>query len=149
MTFDKITADGQIKEIIKSAFDTSLDVGGEWGYDISEATTILSSDQPLMQLEHLLASMRTYIEMSMTKERDERYGGINLNEFSREEIVQNENRYHKIGYKVTAMKEETYSQFIDEYKEKYGKPDFDLSDYFERRKKATLYREIEYWFKVD
>ncbi len=44
----------------------TLAVAGAWGYTQKLATIIESTDLPLTQLEHMLASMRTYIEMNMT-----------------------------------------------------------------------------------
>lgn len=147
--FEKIQSDNNLKEVIKSAFDTDLPVGGGWGYDKGSAIIIKNPDQPLSQLEHLIASMRTYLEMNMTQQKEERYGGINLNETAREEYRDDSHLYHKISYAITAMKEDQYNIFIEEYKEGYGEKEFDLSGHFERRKKATLERAETYWFRID
>lgn len=147
--FEKIQSDNNLKEVIKSAFDTELYVSGGWGYDQESATILEKTDQPISQLEHLIASMRTYLEMNMTQQKEQRYGAINLNEISREELHDDRQLYHKITYTITAMKEDQYNGFIKEYKEGYGKNDFDLSGHFERRKKATLSREEVYWFEIN
>ena len=147
--FEKIKSDNNLKEVIKSAFDAELSVSGGWGYDRESATIIEKSDQPISQMEHLIASMRTYLEMSMTQQKEERYGGINLNEIAREEYRSDSNLYHKVNYAITAMKEDRYNIFIEEYKEGYGKANFDLSGHFKRRKKATLERTESYWFRID
>jgi len=89
-----------------------------------------------------------YLEMNMTLPEKERFGSINLNETQREEIVEGKQRYHRVVYEITAMKEETYATFIDEYKEGYGKEDFDMEAHFRRRKEATLIRHEPYWFEV-
>ena len=47
------------------------------------------------------------------------------------------------------MKERDYKIFIAEYKEKNGEADFDMSQHFQRRKEATLTREVIYWFEVE
>ena len=148
VVFEKIKSDAHIKEVIKSAFDTDLSVSGGWGYDKESATTIEKADQPLSQLEHLIASMRSFIEMSMTRLKEERYGGINLNEISREEHQYDEQNYHEVTYSISAMKEDKYNIFIKEYKEGYGEKDFDLSGHFEKRREATLERTEVYWFKM-
>ena len=135
-------------EVIKSAFDTDLEVNGAWGYTQSLATVIEHTDLPILQLEHTLASMRAYIEMNMTQEKKDRYGSINLNETSREQIQKDGSTYDKVTYEITAMKEETYALFINEYKEGYGTEVFDLNEHFKRRKEATLSRVIIFWFNV-
>ena len=56
--------------------------------------------------------------------------------------------YEKVTYKITAILEHQYNDFIEEYKEQYGQKDFDISDYFHRRKAATNEREETLWFLV-
>ena len=51
-------------------------------------------------------------------------------------------------YEITGIKEDLYNIFIKEYKEGYGKEDFDMSDHFKKRKDATLIREVVYYFEV-
>ena len=149
-TFPRIPSDDPIKDVIKAAFDADLPLEGGWGYDRSLATVITSLPDaiPLTQLEHMLASMRAYMEMNMTQSKEARYGSINLNEKARETIEQEEKVFHKVTYEISAMKEDTYAAFIDEYKEGYGKEGFDMEDHFKRRKEATLIRVESYWFEV-
>ena len=145
--FKEIPATDPISDVIRSVFDLSIPVEGGWGYTIDTALKLLSPlPAPLTQTEYTLASMRTHIEMHMTLPDDQRYGGINLNELSREEKVI-ENRYYDIvSYEVTAMRESDYARFIEAYKEGYGKDDFDISAHFEARKAATLSRKITLYF---
>jgi len=149
-TFKQIPSNEPISEVIKAAFDTDLPVKGGWGYSKSLATAFESNPQklPIPQLEHMLASMRAYLEMNMTLPKEERYGSINVNEQSREEVHEDNKLYHKVTYEMTAMKEDTYAAFIDEYKEGYGKGNFDMEAHFKRRKEATLIRRENYWFEV-
>ncbi len=147
-TFDTVQSGGKLKEMVKSVFDIDLPVDGEWGYDSASATILYHSDLPYTQLEHTLASMRTHLEMSLVPGKEERYGSINLNESEREEYQKDGKIFHQVTYAVTAMKESLYNTFVDEYKEGYGKDDFDLADHFDRRKKATLERKIMYWFEI-
>lgn len=133
------------RAVIVSIFDMDISISNGWGYEQSDASRLQKSDIPLNQLEHTLASMRTHLEMSITQPKDEKYGGINLNEKAREEFDQ----YQKVTYVVTAILENQYNNFIDEYKEKYGKEDFDMAEYFQRRREATITREISYWFLVE
>jgi len=146
--FDQLKSDNDLKEVIKTAFDADLAVSGAWGYTQELATVIESSETPLNQLEHMLASMRSYIEMNMTLPPQERYGSINLNETLREQIKEDNKVYDKVTYEITAMKEELYTEFINEYKEGLGKEDFDITEHFEQRKQATITRNEVFWFEV-
>ena len=146
--FKQILNDDPIQEVIKSAFDANYAVSGGWGYSQELATAIQHTDVPLAQFEHVLASMRAYLEMNMTLPKEERYGSINLNETHREQTVQNSLLYDKITYEITALKEDLYTQFINDYKEGYGKEEFDMTEHFNQRKKATLHRTVEHWFEV-
>lgn len=146
--FKQLKSDNELKEIIKTAFDMDLDISGDWGYTQASATVIHSSSNPIAQLEHIFASMRAYTEMSMTLEKEDRYGSINVNEKSREEYTEKNHSYHKVSYEVTAMKEDVYKGFISEYKEKSEEVGFDIADHFQRRKEATLIREVTHWFDV-
>lgn len=146
--FSQLKSDDDLKEIIKTAFDTDLSVSGAWGYTQALATIIKSTEAPLSQLEHMLASMRTYIEMSMTLPKEERYGSINLNETQREQIKVGNLLYDKVNYEITAMREETYTSFIKEYKEGLGTEGFDITEHFNQRKKATITRSETYWFEI-
>lgn len=146
--FQQLKSDNDLKEIIKTAFDMDLDISGDWGYTEASATVIHSTSIPILQLEHTFASMRAYTEMSMTLEEKERYGSINVNEKVREELSHDSKNYHKVRYEVTAMKEDHYKAFINEYKEKSEEPGFDMADHFQRRKEATIKREVIHWFDV-
>ena len=146
---NQIESNENINEIIQTVFDADLSIDGDWGYTREHATIIKETTMPLPQLEHTIASMRTHLDMSMTRSEEERYGGINLNEIDREEYHSDSQLYHKVTYAITAIKEKEYNAFIEEYKEGYGGKDFDLSGHFERRKKATLEKTEVYWFKIN
>jgi len=148
LKFEQLKSDNDLKEVIKAAFDADLAVTGAWGYTQELATIIESTDQPLKQLEHMIASMRTYVEMSMTLPEAERFGSINLNELGREQKRVGNLIYDKVSYEITAMKEDTYASFINEYKEGLGREEFDITEHFNQRKKATLTRNEDYWFEV-
>lgn len=148
LKFEQLKSDNDLKEIIKSAFDADLAVSGAWGYTQALATIIESIDLPLAQLEHMIASMRAYIEMNMTLQKADRFGNINLNEIDREQEYVGDMVYDKVTYEITAMKEDTYTSFINAYKEGYGTEGFDMTEHFNQRKKATLTRNEVYWFEV-
>jgi len=148
ITFDQLSDDDKIQEVIKSAFDTDMPIDGSWGYTKEASTIITTSDMPYAQIEHKFASMRAYIEMNMTQDETSRYGSINVNELCREKITTDTHMYHKVSYEITAMKESLYTTFIKEYKENYGKKDFNLTEHFKKRKEATLRREVTHWFKL-
>ncbi len=146
--FEQLQSDNDLKEVIKSAFDADLALSGAWGYTQELATIIESTDVPLKQLEHMIASMRTYIEMNMTLPEEERYGSINLNETHREQIQVGDLVYDKVIYEITAMKEKSNTAFINEYKEGLGTEGFDITEHFNQRKKATITRTETYWFEI-
>jgi hypothetical protein len=147
--FNKIKSDNDIKGFIKSIFDMDLSLDGSWGYSQELATIIKQkTDTTIVQLEHSIALMRTYIEMNVTLEKENRYAGISLNETLREEYSYNNLIYHKVTYNITAIKEMEYNIFINEYKANYGNKDFNISNHFDKRKKATLNRTETYWFEV-
>ncbi len=143
--FKEIEAEEDLENFIKVVFNTELKVSGGWGYSKSLATIIeQSNDSSVAQIEFTLATMRAYLEMNMTLDEDERYGAIKLNELSRVK----EGEYEKVTYEVSAIRELEYKEFINEYKENFKKADFDMSEHFNRRKEATLKREVIYWFKI-
>ena len=143
--FKEITVKEDLQNFIKVVFNTDLKVSGAWGYSKTLATVIEQGNKgSVAQTEFTLATMRAYLEMNMTLEEDERYGGIKLNELSRV----TEGEYEKVIYEVSAMRELEYKVFIAEYKENSENPNFDMMGHFNRRKEATLKREVSYWFKV-
>ncbi len=144
--FKEIEAEDDLKNFIKVVFNADLNVSGAWGYSKELATVIEQSNNgSIAQVEFTLATMRAYLEMNMTLDEDERYGAINLNELSR--VV--DGKYEKVTYEVSAIKELEYKKFIDEYKEKSEYPDFDMTEHFNRRKEATLKREVIHWFYLE
>ena len=146
--FREIQSHNDLQEVIRSAFDTDLDLGGAWGYSQALATVIKNSTASITQTEHILASMRAYLEMNMTLQKEARYGSINLTEKHRVSIDEESHQYHKVTYAITAMHEKDYEKFINEYKENYGKESFNMTQHFENRKEATLHREVIHWFEI-
>lgn len=146
--FTKISSKEPIAKVIESAFDMKLDVSGAWGYSLDEAIVINRSPTTAAQLEYTLASIRAHIEMNMTLPSQQRYGGINLKEATRESIANNNTKLDKVTYKITAMLESNYSKFIDEYKEGHGTKEFDMAKHFKEREEATLHRVVVMWFDV-
>ena len=150
ITFKKLQDEDNIKKLIKSIFDTDLDLSGSWGYTQENATIIntLPKGMPLAQLQHMVTSIRAHLEMNITQKEDNRYGGINANEKTREENITDGKTFSKVSYEITAMKEDLYTVFIKEYKENYGKEEFDLNEHFKRRSNATLTQEVIHYFEV-
>jgi len=148
-TFKNIENTQDIKESIKSLFDVDLDIEGAWGYSKEEATVIRSIENkmPINQLQHMIITMRSHLEMNISQEEDNRYGAINANESTRESLEDNTLKYDKVTYKITAIKEDLYKAFIKEYKEGYENG-LDLSTHFKKREEATLEREVVYYFEV-
>ncbi|CAA6808140.1 MAG: Unknown protein [uncultured Sulfurovum sp.] len=148
--FNELQNQTNIQEIIKTTFDVDFPLSGDWGYSQEKATIIehTPKDMPLNQLEHTITSIRAHLEMNITQEKNNRYAGINANEKSRETLKVKGMRFDKIHYEVTGIKEELYHAFIKEYKEKYESEDFDLNEHFQKRKQATIVREVVHFFGI-
>lgn len=149
-TFKKLQENNNIQNLIKSTFDADLVLAGSWGYTKEKATIIeaVPEGMTLSQLEHMVTSIRAHLEMNITQEQENRYAGINANERAREESKSEEGIFNKVTYEITAMKEDIYMTFIKEYKEGYGKEDFDLNEHFKKRQEATLTLEVVHYFEV-
>ena len=149
-TFNQLIEQDNIQEFIKTTFDIDFPLSGNWGYSEEEATVIdsLPHGMPLKQLEHTLTTIRAHLEMDITQEKENRYGGINANEKSRELITKETATFEKITYEITAMKEDLYNAFIKEYKAGYENEKLDLNEHFKRRKEATILRETVHYFEV-
>ncbi len=144
--FKQIDSDDNIQKVIKEIFGVQLQISGGWGYNNNSATIIEKLNMPIDQFAHMFATMRVNIEMNLTLEEGKRYSGINLTlEESKKSEINNQT-YDVISFKVTAMNEKQYSKFTKEYKQGYGKEEFDLSDHFKRRTENTIIRNIDCWF---
>ncbi len=149
VTFPQLPATEALATLIYSAFELKLPVEGGWGYTIEAPLKLLAPlVTPLAQTEYTLASIRTQLEMHMTLPESDRYGGINLNEYSRAQQEIEGKTIDIVTYKVSAIKESEYNQFIEAYKEGYGTPSFDMEAHFQARKEATLTREITLYFDI-
>jgi len=148
MPFQNIPAGDDIREVIKSAFDIELDISGAWGYEREQALIINSTQIPLQQLQHSLASMRAFIEMNLTMPEEKRYGAINVNETKRECISEDGKIYDKVVYEISGMPERDYERLIEEYKQGYESPDFDIDAHFRKRKEVTVIFEKPFWFDI-
>jgi len=148
--FDKLKENSDIQLLIKTTFDADLPIAGGWGYSLENASIIksLPKSMTLPQIEHMITSIRAHLEMNITQEEKNRYAGINANEKSREEVKVENTLFDKVTYNITAIKEDLYNKFIKEYKEGYGKEEFDLNNHFNRRKEATVSRNIVHYFEV-
>jgi hypothetical protein len=148
--FKQLPKEEKIKEVIKTAFNSDLDISGDWGYTEEGATIIhnVPDNFTLIQLEHMLTSMRAHLEMNLTQETDNRYGAINANERDRVELQISDGKIHKVTYEITAIKEDIYNSLIKEYKEGYGKEGFDLQEHFKKREESTLLRNVSHYFYI-
>jgi hypothetical protein len=144
--FEQIIPIENMKDELKEVFEVDMDISGGWGYDHNTAIVVHSLKSSLEQFVHTFASIRANIEMNLTLDEDSRYGGINVN-FEESKKFEIENRvFDVLTFKITAMKEKDYAEFIAEYKENYGKKEFDMQEHFNRRKEATITRVVDFWF---
>jgi hypothetical protein len=143
--FKQVELKENLKDMIKNIFDTDIALSGGWGYSKKDATILYDIvDISKNQFQHNLAHMRVYLEMNILQPKENRYSSISVLEKHREDVE----NFEIVTYEIKAMLESDYNNFIKEYKENYGKDDFDMSAHFQRRKDATLTREIEYWFDL-
>jgi hypothetical protein len=84
--------------------------------------------------------------MNLTQDEKNRYAGINVNQIEHKEFEIENKQYDLVTFKVTAIKEKDYNNFIQEYKDNYGKESFDLKEHFENRNKATIEIHSDFWF---
>ena len=150
-TFPLLKNDTNIQDLIKTTFDADLPLSGDWGYSANRASIIesLPESMTLAQMQHMIITIRIHLEMNITQEEANRYAGINANEKSREFINHNnKNMYDKVSYEITAIRENLYHDFIKEYKAGYDNESLDLNAHFNRRKEATLTREVVHYFEV-
>ena len=146
MKFNKLDPVDDLQSFIRQHFDIDLPVKGGWGYDADAPVVVLPHPTlPKNQIEQIFATILANIEMNLMFEKGEGFSGINVKEISRNEMGEIE----RVEYEITAMPEKRYADFIEEYKEGYGKDDFDLEDHFRRRDAETIRRVINLYFKVE
>ena len=144
--FKELEKVNSTKEVIKDVFGVDLDIDGGWGYNASTAVIINSLSMPIEQFLNLFATVRANIEMNLTLEKDDRYGGINISIEKHIQTKIDDVTYDVVTCNIKAMKEDIYAKFIKEYKDGYGKKEFDLSGHFNKRKDSTILRVVEFWF---
>ena len=149
-TFSQLKNDDNPKDVIKVAFDQNLDISGGWGYDKASALIIHSTNtKTLPELEYTLVMMRSYLEMNLTQPKESRYSAINLVEKDRKMHQDIDGKiYEKVIYELSAMLEDKYNAFIQEYKEGQNNSTFDVNEHFERRKENTIKRDISCLFDL-
>ncbi len=145
--FKRLPAVDDIAGVIEDVFGVKLDISGGWGYDNNSAVIVNSLDLPIDQFLYMFSQMRANIEMNMTLDESDRYGGINTNFVDGKQIEIENKVYDMITFEITAMKESIYADFIQEYKDNYGKnKDFDMSEHFKRREINTIKLQSDFWF---
>jgi len=144
--FENLPAVDDISGVIEDIFGVKLDVSGGWGYDNNSALIVKSLDVPLVQFFQMFASMRANIEMNLTLDEDTRYAGINVTQLEHKEFKIENDKYDILTFKVAGIKEKEYNNFIQEYKENFGKKEFDLDKHFKLREESTIKIESDFWF---
>ena len=148
MKFKQITPVDDMSRLILEVFDVKLDISGGWGYDYKNPIIVNSLDTSIDQFLNLFASLRANIEMNMTLEEDERYGGINVHFLDGEQFSIENRTYDHVRFEVTAMREKDYAKVIKEYKDNYGKNEnFDMNKHFKKREELTIKLIADFWFE--
>lgn len=146
--FEQIAPLENMSEVIEEVFGVKLDIEGGWGYDNKTPVIVKSLDMPIDQFLHMFANIRANIEMNLTLEEDERFGGINADFVDGQQFEIENKIFDMVTFNITGMKETDYAQFIQEYKDNYGKnPDFDMDGHFKRRQEATISLMADFWFE--
>lgn len=143
--FIKITEKGDIRKIIKDTFSVDLDISGGWGYDEKSAVIVHSLHVDKEQFFGMFATIKATIELSILKQEEERYSGINPSIKNIEKIRD----FTKVDFEISAIKKRIYDELIKEYKDGYGKKEFDIEKHFKKRKSATLHVDMTCWFLMD
>gem|GEM_PF-379025 len=151
--FNQIEPVENLSSVLKDTFDVDLNISGGWGYDNKSAVVVNCLDIPIDQFLHMFATVRATIEMNLMQDEENRYGGIKVAFLEGEQFEIENKIYDHITFEITAINEKKYAEFIQEYKDKYGKTKdiqekeaFDLSDHFERRAQNTISLKSDYWF---
>ncbi len=142
--FIKIEDKNDIKQSVSELFGLDLPISGGWGYDEQSAICIKSLDKSKEEMFLLLGSLRANVELSALKAEDERFGGINPSIKSIEEV----GGFVKVTFSIEAMRKNIYNELINEYKEGYGKADFDIAAHFEKRKQASIKEDMICYFQL-
>lgn len=147
LKFEALPPVDDIAGVIEDIFGVKLEIFGGWGYDNSTSLEVKNLTIPQDQFFQMFSSMRANIEMNLTIEDEEsRYGGINVTQLEHKEFIIENKNYDVVTFKITAMKEKEYNHFIKEYKENYGKKEFDLEKHFNNRRDSTIQLESDFWF---
>ena len=145
--FNQIEPVENLSTVLKDTFDVELDLSGGWGYDNNSAVVVNHLDIPIDQFLHMFATIRATIEMNLMQDEKSRYGGIKVTFLEGEQFEVENKIYDHITFEITAMNEKKYAEFIQEYKDNYGKnEDFDMDDHFKRRTENTITLKSDYWF---
>lgn len=144
--FENLSAVDDISGLIEDIFSVKLDISGGWGYNNDSALEVNNIDIPQEQFFQMFASMRANIEMNLTLDENERYSGINVTQLEHKKFELENKEYDVLTFKITGMKEESYNNFIKEYKENFGKKEFDLEEHFKLRELNTIKIESDFWF---
>lgn len=148
MQYKQLTPVEDISGLILEVFDVKLDISGGWGYDHKSVVVVNSLDMPIDQFLNLFASLRANIELNLTLEEDERYGGINVHFLDGEQFSIENKTFDHIKFEITAMREKEYAKVIQEYKDNYGKnKDFDMEAHFQKRKELSINFVADFWFE--
>jgi len=148
MEFKQIESVEDISGLILEVFEVKLDISGGWGYDYKNPLVVNSLDIPIDQFLNLYANIRANIEMNLTLEENERYGGINVHFLDGKQFTIENKTYDHITFEITAMREKEYAKVIQEYKYNYGKnKSFDMDEHFKRRKELTIKFVSDFWFE--
>lgn len=136
----------------------NLPIRGGWGYSKEDAC-VIDKDDPTVDpsipfdgvgLEYIFVQYRTYEEMIVTRNDDERFSGIGFN-LIKQSLLQDEGRtYDKIDFEITAFTDADWEELREEYQgpNGHGSPNFDLEMHEKKRSEKMIKIESECWFDI-
>lgn len=130
-------------------------VEGGWGYSMADACVIGLPESDLntaqgIKLEYRFVEKRIYLEMISLRPPGHQYRNINWELKEQRLIPENERKYDKLIFNVTAFPETIWEELEKEYNGPEGAchPDFNLAAHTEIRRSYQEHFTSEFWFDI-
>lgn len=130
-------------------------VEGGWGYSLADACVIGLPESAInttrgIKLEYRFVEKRIYLEMISLRPPGHQYRNINWELKEQRLITDNERKYDKLIFNITAFPETIWEELEKEYNgpEGAGHPDFNLATHTEIRRSYQEHFTSEFWFDI-
>jgi hypothetical protein len=158
---EKITTAESPRFILESDFSSlngKLPIYGGWGYSKEDACVLDKNDPTVdasvpfdgVELEYVFVQYRTYEEMIVTRNGDERFSGIGFNLVKQTLLHEGGRTYDKLDFEITAFADKDWEELKAEYQgpNGYGSPNFNLETHEKKRLDKLLKFESQCWFDI-